>query len=324
MKRLSVQLFAISSILLLTLGSVQNPFTSKYVSQLKQSSIVVSKNVSALYLEIEERASEYEKAPQDAVIDKVWKATPGYNGLKVDIDASFRNMEKSGSFDPKQLIFKETSPSIHLNDLPAEPIYKGHPEKKMVSFIINVAWGNDYLPPMLETLKKHKVKATFFLEGRWVKSNPDLAKMIVDAGHEVGNHSYTHPNLKTLTTPLIREQLTKTNNVIEATTSQKPLWFAPPSGSYRQDVVDVALELNMRTVMWSVDTVDWQKPTPSVLINRVMTKIHPGAIILMHPTEATVISLDTLITKIKEKQYKIGSVTNLLNEKRTDTHPFQN
>ncbi len=320
MKRFPVQLFAAFTIVLVTLGSVQNPLTERYVSQLKHSSVVVSQNIDSLYLEIESKASEYEVSPQNAVVDKVWKATPGYNGLKVDINASFKNMNQGGYFDPKYLIFKESPPSIHLKDLPAEPIYRGHPDKQMVAFIVNVAWGNDYLPVMLETLKKHKVTATFFLEGRWVKNNPDLAKMIVDAGHEVGNHSYTHPNLKTLTIPLIREELTKTNNVIEATTSKKPEWFAPPSGSFRQDVVDIALELNMRTILWSVDTIDWQKPTPDVLINRVMTKIHPGAIILMHPTSSTANSLDVLITKIKEKQYKFGSVTNLLSEKRIDKH----
>ena len=70
----------------------------------------------------------------------------------------------------------------------------------MVSFIINVAWGNEYLSDMLATLKKHHVSATFFLEGRWVQKNPELAKMIADAGHEVGNHSFTHPDMKNLST----------------------------------------------------------------------------------------------------------------------------
>ena len=80
--------------------------------------------------------------------------------------------------------------------MPPSPIYRGHPEKPMVSFIINVAWGNEYLPEILATLKRHQITASFFLEGNWVKSNPDLAKMIVSAGHEVGNHSYTHPDMQ--------------------------------------------------------------------------------------------------------------------------------
>jgi peptidoglycan/xylan/chitin deacetylase (PgdA/CDA1 family) len=121
-----------------------------------------------------------------------------------------------------------------------------------------------------------------------------------------------------MTTSLVREQLVKTNDVIEATTGQKPSLFAPPSGSYRQEVVDIASELNMETIMWSVDTIDWQKPAPDVLIERVISKVHPGALILMHPTESTAKSLDTLISKIKDKHLRIGSVTNLLSEKRVD------
>ena len=80
----------------------------------------------------------------------------------------------------------------------------------MVGLIINVAWGNEYLPDILETLKKHDVMQ-LFSEGRWVKENPRFAKMIVDAGHEIGNHSYTHPNMKTYRQMKSRDQLEKTN-----------------------------------------------------------------------------------------------------------------
>lgn len=125
---------------------------------------------------------------------------------------------------------------------------------------------------MLQTLKKHDAKATFFLEGRWVKNNPELAKMIVDEGHEVGNHSYSHPNMATLSSGQIVDQLKKTNEVITATTGKKVKWFAPPSGSFRKEVVTLASEQKMSTIMWTVDTIDWQKPTKDVLINRVMKK----------------------------------------------------
>ena len=91
----------------------------------------------------------------------------------------------------------------------------------MVSFIINVAWGNEYLSDMLATLKEHHVSATFFLEGRWAQKNPELAKMISDAGHEVGNHSFTHPDMKNLSTDRIRQEITKTNEVIKATTGYR-------------------------------------------------------------------------------------------------------
>ncbi|ETI70323.1 polysaccharide deacetylase family protein [Neobacillus vireti] len=295
---------------------VNNPIVNKYVASIKQSEVPTIKQSDSLYQSIVKHASTYEIPPSDAKIDRVWKAIPGYNGLKVDLTASYKNMKSKGIFDEKKLVFTQTKPQVHLQDLPPSPIYKGHPEKPMVSFIINVAWGNEYLSEMLATLKRHHVSASFFLEGNWVKQNPELAKMIVSAGHEVGNHSYSHPDMKRLTAPLAREQITKTNEIIEAATGVKCVWFAPPSGSYRDETIKVADELNMLTVMWTVDTVDWKKPSPEVLINRVMSKIDNGSMVLMHPTESTANSLDKLITLIEQRNLKIGTVSELMNEER--------
>ncbi|WHY88102.1 polysaccharide deacetylase family protein [Neobacillus novalis] len=295
---------------------VNNPIVNKYVASIKQSALPAAKQSDPLYQSIIKHASTYEIPPSDAKIDRVWKAIPGYNGLEVDLEASYKNMKKKQVFDEKKLVFIQTKPQVHLDELPPSPIYKGHPEKPMVSFIINVAWGNEYLSEMLATLKRHHVTASFFLEGNWVKENPDLAKMIVSAGHEVGNHSYSHPDMKRLTAPMAREQIKKTNEIIEAATGAKCFWFAPPSGSYRDETIKVAHELNMKTVMWTVDTVDWKKPTPEALINRVMSKIDNGSMVLMHPTASTANSLEQLIKLIEQRNLKIGTVSELMNEER--------
>ncbi|MCH6267074.1 MULTISPECIES: polysaccharide deacetylase family protein [Neobacillus] len=295
---------------------VNSPIVHNYVSALKGSALPAVKETDSLYQSIVKNAPEYEKPPSDAKIDPVWKAIPGYNGLAVDLAASYQNMKKKGTFDEKKLVFKQVKPKVQLKDLPPSPIYKGHPDKPMVSFIINVAWGNEYLSDMLATLKNHNVSASFFLEGNWAKKNPELAKMIVSAGHEVGNHSYSHPDMAKLTAAQTREQMVKTNEVIEAVTDKKTEWFAPPSGSYRDETVKIADELNMKTVMWTVDTVDWRKPSPDALINRVMGKIGNGSLILMHPTESTAKSLDRLITLIEQKNLQIGTVSELMSEER--------
>ncbi|MEN8699509.1 polysaccharide deacetylase family protein [Bacillus infantis] len=312
MKRLACMLIigAISLIL------VNNPFTDLYVSQLKMDNPAVTAVSDPLIQRIEEESPKYYIAPQDAKIDPVWKAIPGYNGVKVDTLASYKKMKSDRKFDPDKLVLKQIEPEKKLGDLPPAPVYKGNPDKPMVSFIINVAWGNEYLSGMLATLKKHKVTATFFLEGRWVQQNPDLAKMITEAGHEAGNHSFTHPDMKTLSSARIREEIEKTNQVIKATTGQEVTWFAPPSGSYRDETVQIAAEKKLKTVMWSLDTVDWRKPSPEELLNRVVPKIHNGAIILMHPTDSTAKSLDRLIMQIKEKDLEIASVSRLLSEER--------
>ncbi|MDR4946393.1 polysaccharide deacetylase family protein [Neobacillus cucumis] len=296
--------------------SVNNPFVEKYIASLTESVLPVTKQSDPLYQQIIKNAHTYEVPPSDAKIDSVWKAIPGYNGLKVDIAASYKKMKKKGEFDEKKLVFVQTKPKVHLKNLQPTAIYKGHPDKPMVSFIINVAWGNEYLSDMLATLKKHNVSVTFFLEGNWTKNNPELAKMIVSAGHEVGNHSYSHPDMSKITADKAREQMIKTNEIIEAATGEKCVWFAPPSGSYRDETVKIANELGMKTVMWTVDTVDWRKPSPDVLINRVMSKIGNGSMVLMHPTESTAKSLDRLITLIEKKNLQIGTVSELMDEER--------
>lgn len=312
------QIVAISAIAGISWLLVQNPYTNHYLTVLKEEAASVSAQKDTLYLEIENKASRYEAPPSEAKIDPIWKAVPGYNGVQVDIEASYDAMKKSGSFDEKKLIYKQVPPETHLSDLEPAPIYRAHPEKPVVSFLVNVAWGNEYLQGMLTTLKKNDVKATFFLEGRWAKNNSVLAKMIAEGGHEIGNHSYSHPDMKSLSSSASKTEIEKTSEVIMAVTDlkEKPKWFAPPSGSYRDETVKIADSLGMGTIMWSVDTIDWQKPSPDVLTNRVLSKVHPGAFVLMHPTESSANSLDTLIKEIKKKNLHIVTVTEALEETR--------
>lgn len=310
---------SIALIFMFSFFIMNNSLVDQYLAKLKGDTNIVSLNRDSLYDEIVSKAKEYEVSPSDAKIDPIWKAIPGYNGLKINIEASYKRMKKDGKFNEERLVFEQVKPKIHLKDLSPTPIYKGHPNKPMVSFIINVAWGNEYLSPILETLKKHHVHATFFLEGRWVKNHPDLAVMIASEGHEIGNHSYSHPDMKQLSSAKVREEIQRTEEVIKATIGKSSDWFAPPSGSFRDEVVKIAHEEKLGTILWSVDTIDWRNPSPEELIRRVMGKIHNGAIILMHPTKSTSQSLDELIKQIKNKDLEIDTISNLLSEERIMT-----
>ncbi len=318
MNRKRVHILVFAFMLAVSYSSFHNPYTAGYIDSLKESAEMVSGQKEPLYQEIKEKAAQYNEEPVDARVDRVWKAIPGYNGKKVDITKSFRKMKKLGSFDEKQLVFKEIPPEVTLKDLPPAPVYKGNEEKKMVSFLINVAWGNEYIPDMLKTLKENNIEATFFLEGRWVKKHPELAKMIAEAGHETGNHSYTHADFKQISAAGARAELEKANGAIKAATGQTPVWFAPPGGSFRDEIVTIAAEQNMGTVLWSVDTIDWKKPAPQVIIQRIKSKVHPGAMILMHPTASTALALDQMIKMLKAEGYGISTVSDLLSEKRYD------
>jgi len=257
--------------------------------------------------------------PENAIVDSVWKAIPGYNGLTVDVEASFNRMIRNGKFDESLVVYKELPPAVRLADLPPAPIYKGNPEKPMVTFLINVAWGDEFIRPMLDVLDDHDVKVTFFLDGSWTAKTPDLVKEIYRQGHEIGNHAYSHPDLAKSSSAKTRDELRKTNEIIEKTIGVKPTWFGPPSGSFTDETIAIARDEGMLTVLWTVDTVDWKQPESNEMVNRVLSKVENGSMILMHPTKPTAEGMDRLIKGIKEKGLAIGTVSGLLSEKRIDS-----
>lgn len=304
----------------LMLGFSINPYkaVSKEVNDGGNTATTSDIHKDDLYRKIQTYSEQHEIKPIDAKIDRVWKAIPGYNGLRVNIKASYKKMKKNGEFDKDKLVYKEIRPNIHLEDLEPEPIYRGNPQKPMVAFLINVAWGNEYIPGILKTLEEHQTKATFFFDGSWVKKNPDLAKIIKEAGHEIGNHAYSHPDLHQRSVAETTEELQKTNDVIKETLGIRPKWFAPPSGSFNETTIQVADQLDMKTILWTVDTVDWRKPTTSEMVNRVVTSVENGSMVLMHPTKPTAEGMERMITDIKAKGLQLGTVSDLLSEKRVN------
>lgn len=300
-------------IVLIAFNDEYNPFV---MNEAETFSDAVIKTEDPLYEEIKSKRSKFSKPPINAYIDKVWKKTPGLNGVRVDVNKSYQQMKESGEFDKTLLVYEQIPPKITLDELPPAPIYRGNPKKKMVSFLINVSWGTEHIPEILTILKKHNVKATFFIEGKWAQGNSDYVEMIDEQGHDIGNHAYNHPEMANLSKSAIAEQMKRTNEILKAITGKTPKWFAPPSGSFNDQVVKTADMLGMETILWTVDTIDWKNPTVSVMMNRVMNNIHPGATILMHPTPAIVNGLDNLIVNIKDSGYRIGTISTLLSTKR--------
>ena len=310
----------ISSMSVLMLGLSINPYKAMSKGFNVRDTITTSSemNKDDLYRKIQVFSEQHEIEPIDAKIDRVWKAIPGYNGLGINMKASYNKMKADGEFDKSKIVYEEIPPTIHLDDLESEPIYRGNPQKPMVAFLINVAWGNEYIPEILKVLNEHQTKATFFFDGSWAKKNPDLAKMIQEAGHEIGNHAYSHPDLKQRSVAQTKEELQKTNDVIKATLGITPKWFAPPSGSFNEATIQVADQLDMKTILWTVDTVDWKKPATSEMVGRVVSKVENGSLVLMHPTKPTAEGMERMITDIKAKGLQLGTVSDLLSEKRVN------
>lgn len=189
------------------------------------------------------------------------------------------------------------------------PIYQGSTNNAKVALACNVFWGEEYLPQMLEILRRENVCITFFLGGSWVKNHPELVNQMVENGHELGNHSFTHPHPNSLSKEHNREQMLRTEELIFSLTQRKTTLYAPPYGEFNQTVLQAADELGYKTIMWTVDTVDWKRPPAAVIQARVLKKLQNGAIVLMHPTQPTIEALPGLISEIKKQGYTLEPVS---------------
>lgn len=271
-----------------------------------------------LLKQIQAEATKRNIAPVDARLDRVWKAIPGYNGLEVDVEKSLALNEQLLFRNQLRLAMREIEPAVQLEHLGSHPVYKGNPMKPMVSLMINVAWGNEYLPKMLKVLDDEQVHATFFFDGSWLKQNIPTAQLIKEKGHELSNHAYSHKDMSKLSRAQVTAEITKTEQLLKEQLGVTNRLFAPPSGDFNQATVDIARELKLTTILWTLDTVDWQKPQPSSIVRKVAARVEPGAMILMHPTYSSSEALQEIIRTIKRKKLKLGTVSELISTKRID------
>lgn len=195
-----------------------------------------------------------------------------------------------------------------------EPLYQGDSNKKEIAITCNVVWGEEFIPQMLEILRENNVKITFNVGGDWAGKFPNLTKALADGKHELGNHGYSHPHPAQISYDKNVEEIIKTQEAIYKAAKVKTNLFAPPYGEFNQKVLWAAGEHGYRTILWSIDTIDWQRPQPEVIVQRVLQKAHNGGIILMHPTAPTVKALPTMLKELKKRGYKLVTVTELLDK----------
>ncbi|RFT67679.1 hypothetical protein D0U04_07045 [Bacillus clarus] len=193
-----------------------------------------------------------------------------------------------------------------------EPTFCGNPNIRMVSFMVNVAWGNQYLFELLKIMQRYNCNVTFFLEGLWAHMYPYLAKEIRDAGHEIGNHAYSHADMRGLTEEYIIWEVRHTNAVIFKELGIKPSLFTPPYATYNERIVKIVAQEGMNTVLSSIDTQDWNTNDPDKIINKVNSDLKNGSIILIHPTEVIINALPTIIRNIEEHSVRIGKISDII------------
>lgn len=191
--------------------------------------------------------------------------------------------------------------------------YQGSREEKIVAFACNIDWGNEYIGDMLDIFHDNKIKISFFPTGRWAEENRDLLLKIYRAGHEIGNHGYSHLDYDKLDYDSNYKEIAKAHKVIEGIIDESPKYFAPPSGAYNEFTIQAARNLGYKTILWSIDTIDWREDShKDLIVSRVIEKIHKSAIVLMHPTDETRKALPEIINKLYEMGYKIGRISDII------------
>ena len=193
------------------------------------------------------------------------------------------------------------------------PIYNVQTEEKKIAFTMNCAWSADDIDEILETLRSNEVKITFFVVGEWVDKNPEAVKRIYEEGHEIGNHSNTHPHVNNLTYEQNLDEIKKCSEKIEQLTGQKTILYRTPYGEYNDNVIRVSSENGYYPIQWNKDTLDYQALTGEQMWKRIEENLQNGDIILSHNgTAHTSDSLDMIIKNIKEKGFEIVKVSDLI------------
>lgn len=201
--------------------------------------------------------------------------------------------------------------------------YVGSSEEKVIYLTFDAGFENGCTPDILDTLKKHKVKAAFFVVGNYLETCPELVKRMVEEGHLVGNHTYHHPNMSAISEKsAFEKELTSLEEKYREITGQEmEKYYRPPQGKFSESNLRQAQELGYRTVFWSLAYVDWyqdRQPSHEEAFEKLINRIHPGAVVLLHSTSQTNAEiLDELLTRWEDMGYHFGTVPELFDKEKT-------
>jgi peptidoglycan/xylan/chitin deacetylase (PgdA/CDA1 family) len=169
-------------------------------------------------------------------------------------------------------------------------------------------------PRLLDLLAQHHIHATFFVIGENAAEHPEILQRAIREGHEIGNHSWSHPNLAKMSEENVRSQIKRTEETITSAIGSRPILFRPPYGSLTGPQKHfIHNELGYEIILWEVDPFDWKKPGPNVVSSRILKETHPGSIVLAHDIHAqTIQAMPATLTGLEEKGFKFVTVSELL------------
>ena len=195
--------------------------------------------------------------------------------------------------------------------------YIGDTTQKVLYLTFDAGYENGCTEQILDTLKKHQVKAAFFLVGNYIEKNADLVRRMLEDGHTVGNHTMHHYDMSKISDKAaFTKELQDLEALFKETTGQEmQKFYRPPQGIYSEDNLKMPQELGYKTVFWSLAYVDWNndsQPTKEQAFNKLLPRTHDGAVVLLHSTSKTNAEiLDELLTKWEEMGYRFGTVEEL-------------
>ncbi len=181
------------------------------------------------------------------------------------------------------------------------PVYVGNTTKAQVALTFNVYENADIVNAIVDKLYANGVTATFFVGGCWADDNAETLNKIISCGNELGNHGYFHLDHKKISEQKNKDEITHCHEIVKALTGCEMKLFAPPSGAYGEATLKTAATLGYKTIMWTVDTIDWRDADSRLVFSRATQKADNGAIVLMHPKAHTLAALDDILAFYKEK-----------------------
>ncbi|MBQ7096859.1 MAG: polysaccharide deacetylase family protein, partial [Clostridia bacterium] len=213
------------------------------------------------------------------------------------------------------------SVSASKRDLPIYCVQKPETEK-VVALSFDAAWGNEDTGRLIEIMDKYGVKTTFFVVGSWVDKYPESVKQLHDAGHEIMNHSNSHPHMTELSVEKMKEEVNKCDEKIKAITGVKPTLFRAPYGDYNNAVVGAMRETGHFTIQWDVDSLDWKNLSADEICKRVTQKVKSGSIVLFHNAALnTPDALPPIIECLQKEGYKIVPVSEIIMKENFTVDP---
>ena len=203
-----------------------------------------------------------------------------------------------------------------------DTFYAENTDEKKIYLTFDCGYENGNTEPILDALKKHKAKATFFVVGNFISTSPELVKRMHEDGHIVGNHTYHHPDMSQISTKeAFEKELKDVESLYKEITGEDMVkYYRPPQGKYSTDNLQMAKDMGYHTFFWSLAYVDWyqdDQPSHDEAFDKLLGRIHPGAIVLLHSTSSTNAEiLDELLGKWEDMGYTFHSLDELTQKKK--------